>query len=138
MPLPTSKQQPTGSPRHQAGGQQQKGAQQHEPSIAKDRHPAHFRTSEQSKLPIATVKKKMPAAPSEEKPLPKLAEEPPKPSESPLSKGKITPSKPERDIKDGTVVSESQKTREQEVSTFSLSNVRTVDGGVRCVGRCLA
>ncbi|XP_070594874.1 protein bassoon [Erythrolamprus reginae] len=117
MPLPTSKQQPTGSPRHQAGGHQQRGAQHHEPSIAKDRHPAHFRTSEQSKFPIATAPQKMPAAPSEEKPLPKLAEKSSIPYESPLSKGKTTASKPEREIKDSTVVPESQKTRDQEESS---------------------
>ncbi|XP_063148934.1 protein bassoon [Candoia aspera] len=118
VPLPTSKQQPAGSPRHQAGGQQQRGAQHPETSAAKDRHLAHLRTSEQSKLPIATVQKKMPAAPSEEKPPPKLAEVSPKPSESPLSKRKITASKPERDIKDSTKeISESQKTREQEESS---------------------
>uniref|UniRef100_A0A670I5B1 Bassoon presynaptic cytomatrix protein n=1 Tax=Podarcis muralis TaxID=64176 RepID=A0A670I5B1_PODMU len=122
MPLPAPKQQPTGSPRHQPGGigQQQRGApQQPEMSAPHDRHLSqanHLRTSELSKLPT-TVQDRKPPAPSEGKPLPKLPEEPPKASESPLPKGKTMATKPEADIKDSTTVSESQKTREQEESS---------------------
>nr|XP_060621738.1 protein bassoon [Anolis sagrei ordinatus]XP_060621739.1 protein bassoon [Anolis sagrei ordinatus] len=124
MPLPAPKQQPTGSPRHQPGGtgQQQRGVPLHvtpqhpPPSALQDRLPSHLRTSEQSKVPT-TVPDKRPPALSEGKPLPKLPEEPPKASEGPLPKGKSMVTKPEADFKDSTIISESQKSREQEESS---------------------
>ncbi|XP_061473802.1 protein bassoon [Rhineura floridana] len=126
MPLSAPKQQPTGSPRHQARGigQQQRGApqlvtpQHPEKSAPQDRHfsqAKHLRTSEPSKLPTTVQEKKLPA-PSEGKPLPKLPEEPPKASESHLPKGKTMTTKPEAVIKDSMTISESQKMREQEES----------------------
>ncbi|XP_060096030.1 protein bassoon isoform X3 [Heteronotia binoei] len=127
MPLPAPKQQPTGSPRHQPGGigQQQRGAPQQvmpqkpdasAPQTRPLSQAKQLRTSEQSKLPT-TVQEKKPPAPSEGKSLSKLPEQPPKVSESPLPKGKSTATKPETDIKDSTIISESQKMREQEESS---------------------
>nr|XP_014434736.1 protein bassoon isoform X1 [Pelodiscus sinensis] len=123
MPLPASKPQPTGSPRHQAErAGQQRGVLQpitvhkSETSAPQDRYfvqAKHLRTSEPSKLQDV-VQESKPPGPSEEKPLPKLSAEAPKVPESASPKGKSMAGKPEAESKPSKAVIEAQQVREQE------------------------
>uniref|UniRef100_A0A674ISD3 Zinc finger piccolo-type domain-containing protein n=1 Tax=Terrapene triunguis TaxID=2587831 RepID=A0A674ISD3_9SAUR len=143
MPLPTPKQQPTGSSRHQPGGAgQHRGgpppvtAQKSETSSPQDRHLVqgkHLRTSEQSKLQ-AMVQESKPPVPSEEKPQTKLPAETPKVPESALPKGKSMAVKAEAESKASKAVTEAQQVREQEVSTPSTSLLPPTGLACSCQG----
>ncbi|NWH65743.1 BSN protein, partial [Geococcyx californianus] len=121
MPLPTPKQPPSGSPRHQPppASQQQRApapapAEPVAPTEPQSSPARSLRATEQSRTLSPAPLEKKPPAPAEEKPLPKSAPEPPRAPESTTPKGKSATPKPEVESKESRAPPEAPRAKEQE------------------------